>query len=276
MQGHRKSSCAPPDSGEGDLGVEDLPKSLKALNIASPDFIRDREMESKAFIRDRRRKSTTPAIVASDTISSLSTASNEIVARLLEPGIFDDTRVEDEAENTSRIVRWKETIAPESSKKTNIRQVMPGTLVAPTPDSSFVTLQKAESSDPTQSILRQPLSRSMSVEQRNIFMSELAVQSAATLHVISREDADILQSQAASLNIITHLIISDDKNDSHSLLVVGRDKSSVRDLVRKVKEENRKAVSPNEDHLKSPPNLKTVAGAAMIGAVGTWAGLAFS
>jgi hypothetical protein len=293
MQGHRKSSCAPLDSGdtveEDVLGIDELPSTLKQLNIASPDFIRDREHQSKAFIRDRRRKSAASALIPSDTTSSLSTTSNEIVARLLQPGIFDNTRVEDE---TSRIICWQETIAPESFKK--VRQVMPCTLVAPSPDSSFLRInpsrsfQKAESPDPTlkplelekdasPSFSRHPLSRSMSAEQRDIFMSKLADQAAATIHVIPKVDAEVIQSQAVSLNFITHLVMNDDKNDSQALLVLGRDESSVKDLVRKVEEENEKAaVNSMTGQTKSSSNLKAVAGAAVVGAVGTWAGLAFS
>lgn len=295
MQGHRKSSCAPPDSGEAAeedvLGIEELPKNLRALKIASPDFIRNREEENKAFIRDRRRKSAAPAMVPSDTMLSLDTTSNEVVARLLQPGIFDNTRV-DETESTSRIIHWKETITPEPSKKTKIRQIMPCTLVTPTPDSSFLlnaprSFQKAESPDPvvkpgppynseketSPSVSRHPLSRSMSADQRGTFMSKLTDQSAATVHVIPKADAEAIQSQAASLKFITHLVMSDDKNDPQALLVLGRDGSSVKDLVRKVEEENRR-VGVNSK--KGNSNLKAVAGAVVMGAVGTWAGLAFS
>ena len=291
MQGHRKSSCASPDSGDKEedvLGIEELPMNLKALKIASPDFIRNREEENKAFIRDRRRKSAVPALVSSDTMLSLDTTSNEVVARLLQPGIFDDTRV-DEAESTYRIFRWKETIPPVLSKTTKSRQVMPCTLVTPTPDSSFMfntprSFQKAESPEPvvklsppekgtSPPVSRQPLSRSMSADQRGIFMSRLTDQSAATVHVIPKADAETIQSQAASLNFITHLVTSDDKNDPQVLLVLGRDKSSVKDLVRKVEEENRRVVANSK---KGHSNLKAVAGAVVMGAVGTWAGLAFS
>src|SRR5260221_7121900 len=64
MQGHRRSSCASPESGDKEedvLAIEELPMNLKALKIASPDFIRNREDENKAFIRDRRRKTAVPA-----------------------------------------------------------------------------------------------------------------------------------------------------------------------------------------------------------------------
>jgi hypothetical protein len=113
----------------------------------------------------------------------------------------------------------------------------------------------------------------MSSQQRDIFMSRLADQSAATIHVIPKVDAEAIQSQAASLNFITHLVMSDDKNDPQALLVLGRDESSVKDLVRKVEEENRRVVVNSK---KGHPNLTAVAGAAVMGAVGTWAGLAFS
>lgn len=297
MQGHRKSSCSPIYSGETDedvQGINELPNNLKGLNIASPEFIRHRDEESKAFVRDRRRKSAVSALIPSDTALSLSTTSSEIVARLLQPGLFDNTR-EDETEETSRIIRWQETIAPESSKP-KTRQLMPCTLVAPSPDSSFLapspsrSLQKVESPDLTPTLVqaefeeqlpalipRQPLSRSMSAEQRDIFISKLADESVATIHVVPKVDAEAIRSRAASLNFITHLVMNDDKDDLQALLVLGRDESSVKDLVRKVEEENKRSgVKPKKGQPKSSSNLKAVAGAAVVGAVGTWAGLAFS
>jgi len=295
MQGHRKSSCAPEELGETAEevfpGIEELPKNLKALKIASPDFIRNREEENRAFIRDRRRKLAAPAMVPSDTMLSLDTTSNEVVARLLQPGIFDNTKVDD-AESTSRIFRWKENITTEPSKKTKTRQVMPCTLFTPTPDSSFLfdaprSSQKAESPGPavkpipsydsenetSPSVSRLPLSRSMSADQRDTFLSKLADQSSATVHIIPKADAEAIQSQAASLKFVTHLVMSEDKNDSQALLVLGRDRSSVKDLVRKVEEETKSVgVNPRKGH----SSLKAVAGAVVMGAVGTWAGLAFS
>lgn len=275
--------------------------------IASPGPL-GRDEETKAFIRNRRRSTQPAALARSESLLSLSTSSNEIVTRLMQPGMFDDPEGEDiEGKGKpSRIVRWQETIpatplAPNKAmkSKTPARSPMPGTLIPPTPDSSFTSSNasttKGEiisatlpeqnassdlSSTPTSTRRTQPLSRTMSAVERDIFITKLSDEAAATIYIVPKADVEAIIAQATTLKFISHLVMNDDENDPQALLILGRNEPAVQALVRKVEKENEKAQlnkkgSPSKSH-HGPSTLKTAAGAAVIGAVGTWAGLAFS
>jgi hypothetical protein len=274
--------------------------------IASPGPL-GRDEETKAFIRNRRRSTQPAALARSESLLSLSTSSNEIVTRLMQPGMFDDPEREDlEGKGKpSRIVRWQETIpatplAPNKAmkSKTPARSPMPGTLIPPTPNSSFTSSNasttKGEiisttlpeqnassdlSSTPTPTRRAQPPSRTMSAVERDIFITKLSDEAAATIYIVPKADVEAIIAQATTLKFISHLVMNDDENDPQALLILGRNEPAVQALVRKVEKENEKAQlnkkgSPGKRH--GPSTLKTAAGAAVIGAVGTWAGLAFS
>lgn len=274
--------------------------------IASPGPL-GRDEETKAFIRNRRRSAQPAVLARSESLLSLSSSSDEIVARLMQPGMFDDTEGEDVGGKgkVSRIVRWEETIpstplAPNKAmkSKTPARSPMPGTLIPPTPDSSFASSNastKGEiisanlpeqntssdvSSTPTSTRRGQPLSRTMSAIERDIFITKLSDEAAATIYTVPKADVEAIVAQATTLKFISHIVMNDDENDPQALLILGRNEPAVQALVRKVEKENEKAQlnkkgSPGKSH-NGPSTLKTAAGAAVIGAVGTWAGLAFS
>jgi len=284
-----------------------LTVALESMVIASPGPL-GRDEETKAFIRNRRRSTQPAALARSESLLSLSASSNEIVARLMQPGMFDDPEGEDiEGKGKpSRIVRWQETIpaTPLASNKamkskTPARSPMPGTLIPPTPDSSFTSSnasttkgeiisaslpEQSASSDlssiPTSTRHAQPLSRTMSAVERDIFITKLSDEAAATIYIVPKADVEAIIAQATTLKFISHLVMNDDENDPQALLILGRNEPAVQALVRKVEKENEKAQlntkgSPGKSH-HGPSTLKTAAGAAVIGAVGTWAGLAFS
>lgn len=273
--------------------------------------------EDKAFIRNRRRVSAQPELVPSDSLLSLSTNSSEIVARLIRPGVFDDT---DEDENfgdkgkVSKVVRWQETIATaspnKSSKlKTPARSPMPGSLFPPTPESSFASARASEVEE-ISTIIRQsniafanpsvaddasahststveprslPLARSMSASQREIFMSKLNTEAKATLCVFDKTDIAAMYSKAVTLHKFVVQVMNDDKSDSQALLIVGQDEEAVHALLRQVEAENRRAKAklmevqnfPTKPESRSS-KLGMAAGGVVVGAVGAWAGLAFS
>jgi hypothetical protein len=233
------------------------------------------------------------------------------VARLSQPGVFDDTGVEEKGK-ASRIVRWQETIASmptpaktTSKSKTPGRSHMPGTLIPPTPDSSFTSSHEGSfmkkespsansmkplsedesgtdqedhatsshgSSAGTVTRRAQPLQRTMSSEERDIFVSKLSGEASATIYIIPKADVDAILTQARALGFIAELVMNKDEGDPNALIILGRDENAVLALLRKVETENRKA------ELSKPRSstLRTAAGAAVVGAVGAWAGLAFS
>jgi len=291
-----------PKAMEGDLTV-----ALESMVIASPGPL-GRDEETKAFIRNRRRSTQPAALATSESLLSLSTSSKEIVARLMQPGMFDDTEEEGNGDKgkTPRIVRWQETVPATAvvpnkpmKSKTPARSPMPGSLIPPTPDNSFtsnasttkgeiisasLSEQNAASSDlastSTSTRRAQPLSRTMSAVERDIFITKLSEEAAATIYIVPKADVEAIVAQATALKFLSHLVINDDENDPQALLILGRNESAVQTLLQKVEKENEKAQlnkkgSPGKGH-HGPSTLKTAAGAAVIGAVGTWAGLAFS
>jgi len=292
MKGHPKSFCLDADSvkkvtAEDDEKEQPLTSVFKSMKLASPKppLLQQREEDNKAFIRERRRQSAAAALASSDTLLSVSTDSKEIMAQLFQPGTSNSKPEDDEY--VAIAATPKKSVTPH-------HHVMPGTLIPPTPDTSFKSdsgsprnmesppkeIGAAPTSEDSASTVtvrrRQPLSRSMSSMERDSFMSNLAKQAAATIYVVPKVDAQGLQTQAAGLKYSTHLIINED--DPQALLILGRDESSVKALAQQIDEENRNAAlnKNNRRTTTGTSNLKAVAGAAVVGVVGTWAGLAFT
>lgn len=285
------------------------------MSLLSPAPIESKE--DKAFIRNRRRLSAQPELVPSDSLLSLSTNSSEIVARLLQPGMFDDTDEDDNFGNkgkVSKVVRWQETIITSHASpntplklKTPARSPMPGSLFPPTPESSFMSTRTSDveeisvvirqsniafanpsvpddASAHSASTIEQrplPLARSMSVSEREMFMSKLNTEAKATLCVFDKTDIAAMYAKAVTLHKFVVQVMNDDKNDSQALLIVGQDEEAVHALLRQVEAENRRAKAKlKEEHIPKPEGRSSKIGMAasgvVVGAVGVWAGLAFS
>ena len=340
--GHPRSGCPyvdspkadqPSNSVASDVGIG-LTDALGSLQIASAPvgLVREREEETKATIRNRRRLSAQPQLPASDSLLSLSTNSSEIVARLLQPGMFDDTADGEDASSRKvidkKIVRWQETLVIPTTPKAepalkknkgkgrySTRSPMPCTL--DTPETSFASSTNSvlkqgipvvpqvespveeeepqattpdESAGPstttsiqgqdTPSRRVQPLARSMSLEQREMFVSKLTVKSPATIYILPKADIPTVTASATALGFHACAVLSDDAEDPEALLILGQDLTAVKKLFGKVEEENRKHAEQRKPDGKGKPRsslgLKAAAGGAVVGAVGAWAGLAFA
>jgi hypothetical protein len=172
------------------------------------------------------------------------------------------------------------------------RHSMPGTLIPPiSADSSIASagvcgLQEEKFAPKTEVTLpfdgsvacaiRQrgrALSRSMSAMERDLFILQLSSQAAATSLVIPKADAVAVRDRATALKFTSQLVMNDDDDDPLAVLILGREESSVQNLVRKVEEVNKSAARCKETGSVA---YKTAAGAALVGAVVSWAGLAFS
>ena len=312
--GHPRSGCPFVNSPSHDKKVQDNPEltvALGSMTLLSPAPIEHKE--DKVFIRNRRL-SAQPELVPSDSLLSLSTNSSEIVTRLLQPGVFDNTKEDDNLGNKgkiSKVVRWQETIATSSTTpttplkpKTPARSPMPGSLFPPTPESSFASAQPTSDVEESSVIIRRsniavanadkthadsgstveqralPLARSMSALQREMFMSELKTEAKATLCVFDKADIAAMYAKAVALHKFVFQVMNNDKDDSQALLVVGQDEKAVRALLRQVEAENERAkaevlMAQNPKQGRSS-NLGMAAGGVVVGAVGAWAGLAFS
>jgi hypothetical protein len=300
-QGHPRSGCPYADSPlkEKKNDIQTTPannivNALGSMHITSPSPSHERDEDTKATIRSRRRASNQPPQLApGETLLSLSSNSQEIVERLLEPGMFDDDNTDDDAGNArgktkAKIVRWQETVHLASPVKSKLFVKMPGTLTTPSPESSRESLMvlpnKKETPAPEPSALGpsssdassnpslhspKPLVRTMSMEQRETFVSNLTSSSNATIYVLPSSDIHSIHVSAIKLGLHAHIVPSVDSNDPQGLLVLGQDEKAVQKLYKKVETESK--------NLKVPSGrMRAVAGGAVVGAVGAWAGLAFA
>lgn len=328
--GHPRSGCpyAVPSvtdtDSPGGADTGHLSNALGSMVITSPLPL-ERDEDKKAFTRNRRRKSATPrGLPQSTSLLSLSTDSHDIVQRLCQPGILNTPRGEHGAGaggKPTRIIRWQDSVQEfRSSESANANAkmkstpgrpllpglIMPGTLIPPTPEGSFVTphtsIIKPKLESPSQSEddmtdpedaaqepstgslsttstrRAQPLERTMSSMERNAFISQLDSEAPATIHLVPKVDIGTISQRAMDLNFVVHQVMSHNDDDEQALLILGRDEKTVQGLVDKVESENLKATQSKyaTNPEKGRSALKTAAGAAVAGAVGAWAGLAFS
>ena len=317
--GHPRSGCPFVDSPSCEKTQDKtdnnhLTDALGSMSLLSPAPIESKE--DKAFIRNRRRLSAQPELVPSDSLRSLSTNSSEIVARLLQPGMFDDIDEDDnlgDKGKISKVVKWQETIATSSASplkyKTPARLPMPGSLFPPTPESSFASARASDveeisviirrsniafanpdsddtfSSNSTSTVEQRPLplARSMSALQREMFISELEPEAKATLCVFDKTDIAVMYAKAVTRHKFVFQVVNEDKNDSQAFLVIGQDEEAVHALLHQVESENERAKAKLKDSVHnvkpksgSSSQLGMAAGGVVVGAVSAWAGLAFS
>jgi len=209
-----------------------------------------------------------------------------------------------------------QTTAPIKFKMNSGPQIlMPGTLKAPSWESSIEGLLDVElsstknsigiqtsfkgsncdamsaplsdlqfKSSSSTSISASPLQRSQTQEQRQLFLASLSQTSPASVYIYKRQDVDEVKVSAAAAKLHVRSIYSEDKEEEDVLLVIGSDLSAVEKLI----EELTKSIEdPNPNTANNISNtagrtssvsstFKAIASGAIMGALGTWAGLAFS
>jgi len=297
-QGHPRSGCPYVDSPLKEkknntqttsTTANHIVDALGSMHIAPPSYECDED--TKAVIRSRRRSSIQPPQLApGETLLSLSSNSQEIVERLLQPEMFDNDANDNvgsaKGKRKAKIVQWQETVQGATAPvKPRLIVKMPGTLRTPSPESSQSSLKtlpdKQETPAPEFSAVGpsnsntssttfprcpQPLVRSMSMIQREAFVSNLTSSSDATIYVLPSSDIQSIYASATKLGLHARVVMSVDKSDPQGLLVLGHDEKSVRGLYEKVETESKKVPSSR---------MRAAAGGAVVGAVGAWAGLAF-
>lgn len=303
-----------PSKVNPDKDSERITVAMGSMIIALPERVRDED--TKTTIRTRRRLSSQPtALQPSDTLLSLSTNSSEIVRQLLQPGNLnnntDGEQPHDVEGPKSKVVRWQEALVqatPQKVPKNRLfsRSPMPGTLIPFTPDTSFASSQgtaKQELSHapslhesvshvsvippvpspvPEEPLHKKTIVRTMSIEQREDFIAKLAHAHAATIYVLPKEDIPSISSAASALDLHPCVMIKEDDPEAEGLLILGRNAASVQQLMHKVEEEDNKremkstSTNPTTEGRRVSSTLRAAAGGAVVGAVGAWAGLAFS
>ncbi|KAF9450936.1 hypothetical protein P691DRAFT_700244 [Macrolepiota fuliginosa MF-IS2] len=141
------------------------------------------------------------------------------------------------------------------------------------------------------SALPRPLQRSQTQEQRELFLSSLSHTSPASVYTHKKRDIDEVWASAMSAKLHVRVINNAAKDGEEDVMVViGSDPRAVEKLadeIAKSIKETAPTASEITNNLSttkardgrsstSSSTLKAVAGGAIVGAVGTWAGLAFS
>lgn len=117
-----------------------------------------------------------------------------------------------------------------------------------------------------------PLVRSMSMEEREAFVKSLNEASDATVYVLPKADIHDVNATAVKHGFRTRIVMNErDEDDLQALLVLARDEQSFEWLSEKIEKEDR-ALRKGQQATRAFGFM----GGAVIGAVGAWAGLAFS
>lgn len=136
-----------------------------------------------------------------------------------------------------------------------------------------------------------PLQRSQTQEQRELFLSSLSQTSPASVYIHKKQEIDSVHASAKAAKLYVH-VIDDNGADGEEdvLVVIGSDLRAVEKLADELTKSikgftagttnttNNFYITKTTDDRPgtSSSTMKAVASGAIVGAVGTWAGLAFS
>ncbi|KAK7470172.1 hypothetical protein VKT23_001609 [Stygiomarasmius scandens] len=207
--------------------------------------------DTKEAIRERHRlareRERAATIESAESLASISTATSELLYLL----VFDGDEEEEAGDKTKA--------------KVKLSRKMPGTMM--TPFSSFVSTQTApeetqvdeeEGKEDLQQAPLRPPGRTMSMQEREVFMDDLEALTGDRTKVYVLTDADVLalQGRIPKRGIYTQLV---DLGKDRKLMVVGRDGKEVDALY---------------DNMKKKGN--GFAKGMVFGAAATFGGLAFA
>ncbi|KAJ3825983.1 hypothetical protein F5880DRAFT_1477157 [Lentinula raphanica] len=292
--GHPRSGCNfAPVTEEVATDTDKIRASLTdALGSMTISHDADPLPNTPARRKSRQRRKSEKAAVLGPTPTLQSLTDSDLEALLL-PGdkdVSDDGKADgvEVGEEERKIVHWKDRIEMLSAGGTiTTRAIMPGTLI--TPWSSIASIpedikeeivdvesQESTASSSTETISVEivspsrtsprPLARTMSMEERAGFMAHLEELSNAKAYVVNPDDVAALLSQTPKGLYTRHMV---DEAAGRDVLVVGRDEVEVNRLCVTLHAERAK-------YAKRGINFKAAAGGAVVGAVATFTGLAFS
>lgn len=289
--------------------TEDIVGELSSLRIVNPNDERsslstETPTQSKNL---KRRLSVRFALLPAGSLASLSTTSSEIVERLLQPGMMSNVSDNDgDDDGQSAIMQWKRTLtspesppedAPEIDSKagkepyatnhassgTSLSRRMPCTLRTPTP--SLVSTEPLSSQptrdsvdmnrtvflDPDSETKPNPLARTMSADERSLFLDNLTQSSGAApamLFSVPLIDLKAVQYDAEKLGFSVR-VLPNGSSREHRWVILAKEGDAAEFLEQRLTEEEEKG-------RKAKGNFGVAAGGALVGAVATFTGLAFS
>ncbi|KAG1873676.1 hypothetical protein DFJ58DRAFT_910429 [Suillus subalutaceus] len=294
--------------------TEDIVDELSSLRIVnSSDERSSLSTETPTQSKHRKRRlSVRFALLPAGSLASLSTTSSEIVERLLQPGMMsnvsDDDADDDDGDGDGQraIMQWKRTLtSPESppedtpelssrsrnepyttshpSSGTGLSRRMPCTLRTPTP--SLVSTEPlsshptSDSVDMNRTIFLDPdserkpnlLARTMSADERSLFLDNLTQSSGvapAMLFSVPLIDLKAVQYDAEKLGFSVR-VLPNGSSREHRWVILAKEGDAAEFLEQRLTEEEEKG-------RKAKGNFGVAAGGALVGAVATFTGLAFS
>lgn len=309
--GHPRSGCpyvnnannaALTRDATGDPG-DHIADALESLHITPP--VEESVADQGAIAEDESR--ATPQTNARDhaptaprhSLHSLSTSAGEIFERLKRQDKGQDLyNPERRHSKVTRIVEWRSAVAAALTSENlndtsdhNITRSFQPTQENPTSRDGGSNRTRALSHSihsPNSSILathqvtrastNRPLVRSMSMEEREAFVKSLSQASDATVYVLPKADIFEVQTEATKIGFRTRVVMKDESDDLQALLVLAREEEAVEWLFMKIEKEDREATLARRrgQHSGRSISISALAGGAVIGAVGAWAGLAFA
>lgn len=282
--------------------TEDIVDEMSSLRIVNPNdgppsLPTEIPTRSKNL---KRRLSVRFALLPAGSLSSLSTTSSEIVERLLQPGMMSNVSDDGRGDGQRAIMQWKRTlISPESSPGdapkldtyatnhiglgTTLSRRMPCTLRTPTPSivtteplssqltSDYVDMNKTVFISPEFERKPSPLVRTMSADERSLFLDNLTQSSGAApamLFSVPLIDLKSVQHDAEKLGFGVR-VLPNGSSREHRWVILAKEGEAAEFLEKRLTEEEEKG-------RKAKGNLGAAAGGALVGAVATFTGLAFS
>ena len=253
--------------------------------------------------RGKRRLSVRFALVPGDTLASLCTTDSELVERLLTPGMMGDSCGE---EDHNAVLQWRKTLDtdPHSRESSEcivtasdatkqpiqvtgpcLSRRMPCTLDTPTTSLtvteplSDANINGSVNMNDTIFLLPdpdvkkpKPLQRTVSVEQRSLLLERLnhSKNAAATLVSIAESEVESARAEAQEVGFIVR-VLSYGGDNGQRWVILGTDTQAMDLLEKRFSEEDRK-----RKEAQGGGKFRAAAGGALLGAVATWTGLAFS
>ncbi|KAJ3854926.1 hypothetical protein EV368DRAFT_35801 [Lentinula lateritia] len=289
--GHPRSGCpfvTPTDENGSDRSSTNLSDALGSITLDGQETP-PRKTPARRAGRQRRRSEKATALAHSQTLQSLS--DSDLEALLLPAG--RDVSDDEKGGETEEEDHWNDRIEMLSAGG-NIptRAIMPGTLVTPSPWSSFASIPEenkhgivqtsspsnasfsstetisVEIVSPSSTTAPRPLARTMSMEERAGFIAHLEELSSAKAYVLSRADLTELRGRAPK-GLYTRFLM--DEEAGRNVLVVGRDELDTERLYQTLDAEKQQTM-----YATRGVSMKSAAGGAVVGAVATFTGLAFA
>ncbi|KAJ3998022.1 hypothetical protein F5050DRAFT_1568106 [Lentinula boryana] len=293
--GHPRSGCpfiTPTNEIASDRSRINLTDAMGSMTIDGEETA----PETPARRKGRRSLDSAAALAPTQTLDSLTDSDLEALLLPGDKDVSDDGKGDggEVGEEERKIVHWKDRIEMLSTGGTRTtRAIMPGTLVTPSPWSSFASIpedskegitdimdsQSTSTSSSTETISVEvvlpsstsaphPLARTMSMEERAGFMANLEELSSAKAYVLNRVDLAALKNQTPK-GLYTRYLM-DESNAGHDVVIVGRDEVDTERLYHTLDSERQRA-----KYAKRGVDIKSAAGGAVVGAVATFTGLAF-